>query len=204
MFDFSDVQGKDGHKEFMTKERQKRTVASLHAILKPFLLRRVKNDVEHNLPKKREYILYAPLSPLQKEIYRRIKDNDIRSFLEEKAIERITDRLEGSKVNGRKRKSGSGTSIPNKSAKTSRGSTPASGMRSGRGKRQTYAEISDRQFFKQLEEDTESEAMDEEEREEKEKAQTITQASKLKYRKIISLLTSSQKKKSTRRNFKTQ
>ena len=180
MFDFSDVQGKDGHKDFISKERQQNTVASLHAILKPFLLRRVKNDVETNLPKKREYILYAPLSSTQKEIYRKIQNDDIRSYLEEKAIERISERLEESRVKelkGKKRKSGSGTSTPNKSAKTSRGSTPATSIRSGRRKRQNYAEVSDSQYFKQLEEGSESESVDEEEEEEKEKADTLKQAS---------------------------
>ncbi len=219
LFDFSDVQDKDGHKQFISKERQQRTVASLHAILKPFLLRRVKNDVETNLPKKREYILYAPLTPSQKELYRRIKDNDIRSYLEEKAIERIGERLEDSRVSpkkgtknyirsffkakvvqetkgkiedsrvsemkGTKRKAGSGFSTPNKSAKSSRGSTPASSLRSavsntrsGRKKRQNYEEVSDREYFEQLEQGSESEGVDDEEQAEKDRADVLAQASK--------------------------
>ncbi|KAF6220682.1 hypothetical protein HO133_003115 [Letharia lupina] len=182
MFDFSDVQDKDGHKQFMSKERQKRTVASLHAILKPFLLRRVKNDVETNLPKKREYILYAPMTPAQKELYRKIKDNDIRAYLEEKAIERIGVKLEDSRVSemkGKKRKSGSGTSTPNKSAKSSRGSTPASSIRSGRSsRRQNYAEVSDSEYFKQIEQSSESEEVDEEELEKRDRDLTLAQARK--------------------------
>jgi len=219
LFDFSDVQDKDGRKQFISKERQQRTVASLHAILKPFLLRRVKNDVETNLPKKREYILYAPLTPSQKELYRRIKDNDIRSYLEEKAIERIGERLEDSRVSpkkgtknyirsffkakvvqetkgkiedsrvsemkGTKRKAGSGFSTPNKSAKSSRGSTPASSLRSavsntrsGRKKRQNYEEVSDREYFEQLEQGSESEGVDDEEQAEKDRADVLAQASK--------------------------
>jgi ATP-dependent DNA helicase len=188
MFDFSDVQDKDGHKQFISKERQKKTIASLHAILKPFLLRRVKNDVEQNLPKKREYILYAPLTPVQKELYRKIKDDDIRSYLEEKAVERIGERLEDSRVSemkGKKRKAGSGTSTPNKSAKSSRGSTPASSTKSGtsgrgrgRPKKQNYAELSDREYFKQLEQSSDSEEVDEEEQEERDHAETLRQARK--------------------------
>lgn len=182
MFDFSDVQDKDGHKQFMSKERQKRTVASLHAILKPFLLRRVKNDVETNLPKKREYILYAPMTPVQKELYRKIKDSDIRSYLEEKAVERIGERLEDSRVSemkGKKRKVGSGISTPNKSAKSSRGSTPASSIRSGRSsRRQNYAEVSDSEYFRQIEQSSESEEVDEEEQEKRERESTLAQARK--------------------------
>jgi ATP-dependent DNA helicase len=182
MFDFSDVQDKDGHKQVMSTERQKRTIASLHAILKPFLLRRVKNDVETNLPKKREYILYAPLTPLQKDLYRKIKDSDIRNYLEEKAVERIGAKLEDSRVSevkGKKRKAGSGISTPNKSAKSSRGSTPAGSIRSGRSsRRQNYAEVSDLEYFQQLEQSSESEEVDEEEQKERDRASTLAQARK--------------------------
>ncbi len=182
MFDFSDVQDKDGHKQVMSTERQKRAIASLHAILKPFLLRRVKNDVETNLPKKREYILYAPLTPLQKDLYRKIKDSDIRNYLEEKAVERIGAKLEDSRVSevkGKKRKAGSGISTPNKSAKSSRGSTPAGSIRSGRSsRRQNYAEVSDLEYFQQLEQSSESEEVDEEEQKEQDRASTLAQARK--------------------------
>lgn len=183
MFDFSDVQDKEGHRQFLTKERQQRTVASLHAILKPFLLRRVKNDVETNLPKKREYILYAPLTPAQRDLYRKIKDDDIRGYLEEKAIQRIGERLQDSSVGksrGTKRKASPATPTLNKSAKTSRGSTPASTARSGRTsrKRKNYEEVSDSQYFKELEESEESEALDSEEEAEKQKADTLSQARK--------------------------
>ena len=183
MFDFSDVQEKDAHKQFMNKERQQRTVASLHAILKPFLLRRVKNDVETLLPKKREYILYAPLSSLQKDMYRKIKDNDIRQYLEEKAMERIGAKLEDSRVSdmkGTKRKANSGTSTPNKSAKSSRGSTPASSIRSTtRSKRKDYSEKSDREYFKELEESSKEESStDEDEKEKRTHAATLAQVRK--------------------------
>ena len=213
MFDFSDIQDKAGHKQFMSKERQQRTVASLHAILKPFLLRRVKNDVETNLPKKREYILYAPLTQSQKELYRKIKDDDVRSYLEEKAIERIGEKLEDSRVSevkSKKRKAGSGSSTPNKSAKSSRGSTPASSIRSGklgRKGRKNYEEISDRQYFKQVEEGYESESIASEGEAERQHAETIAQASMSSAYTIPSsrlFLIADQGKKSTQRSSRTQ
>ena len=185
MFDFSDVHDKEGHKEYITQEQKKRTVASLHAILKPFLLRRVKADVETHLPKKREYILYAPLTPMQKVLYRKIKEGDIQEFLEEKAVERISgDRAKSQKLTtsqGMKRKASDEDVPPHKSAKSSRSSTPASGARSRRKgvKRPTYAEISDRAYFKQMAESEESEELDEEEREEQERAITLSLASKV-------------------------
>ena len=43
-------------------------VQKLHKILKPFLLRRVKADVESNLPGKAEVILYAGMSDTQRRL----------------------------------------------------------------------------------------------------------------------------------------
>jgi ATP-dependent DNA helicase len=56
-------------------------VSSLHAILKPFLLRRLKVDVEKDLPPKKEYLLYAPLTQQQKDIYQAIVSGQIRNYL---------------------------------------------------------------------------------------------------------------------------
>lgn len=178
MFDFSDVQDREGHRQFITQERKTKTVAALHTILKPFLLRRVKADVETNLPKKREYILYAPLTTEQKELYRKIKDNDIRAYLEEKAMERLDSHQSFSTTNGLKRKAGSGPASSNKSVKSSRASTPASGRRAGRRSRkeQMYTEVSDREYFRNLEKSDSSEEIDEEELEEQEHMRNLTLA----------------------------
>ncbi|KAK4689103.1 ATP-dependent DNA helicase, partial [Tremellales sp. Uapishka_1] len=62
-------------------------VTSLHAILKPFLLRRLKVDVEKDLPPKKEYLLYAPLTVQQKDIYQAIVSRQIRQFLIDKKTE---------------------------------------------------------------------------------------------------------------------
>lgn len=56
-------------------------VAQLHAILKPLLLRRLKVDVEAELPRKREYVLSATLSPLQREYYQAITEGKLRDIL---------------------------------------------------------------------------------------------------------------------------
>lgn len=51
-------------------------VQKLHNILQPFLLRRLKHDVELSLPKKREYVLYCPFKPAQKAFYNLLKQHD--------------------------------------------------------------------------------------------------------------------------------
>jgi ATP-dependent DNA helicase len=63
-------------------------ISALHAILKPFLLRRMKADVlggdksgEGGLPPNKEYVLYAPLSVRQKEAYENVLSGNIRKWL---------------------------------------------------------------------------------------------------------------------------
>ena len=157
-FDFSAVLEKGGHKEIIEKEQKSNLVASLHAILKPFLLRRVKTDVETELPKKREYILYAPLTPPQKELYKQIIEGDVRKYLEQQAVDRMLEKngIRKSDSSGslkRKLEEDKADHMSNKSAKTSRASTPASlrSTRKATSKRKNYAEVSDRQYFKDLE-----------------------------------------------------
>lgn len=56
-------------------------IHKLHEILRPFLLRRLKVDVERTLPPKKEYVLYAPLSARQREVYDAIVKGGIRGLL---------------------------------------------------------------------------------------------------------------------------
>ena len=55
-------------------------VALLHTMLKPYLLRRVKEDVEKSLPPKDETIIKINLTPVQKKYYRAIYEKNV-SFL---------------------------------------------------------------------------------------------------------------------------
>jgi ATP-dependent DNA helicase len=89
-FDFSALNEKEGQAKIITAEQKSKLVTNLHLILKPFLLRRLKVDVEHSLPKKREYILYAPLTFEQNELYQSILDKDVWNFLENKHLSRAS------------------------------------------------------------------------------------------------------------------
>lgn len=187
-FDFSSVLDKNGQKDVI--ERRKRKLATtMHAILKPFLLRRVKTDVETSLPKKREYILYAPLTSEQKELYREILSGTGRQYLENRAIERIeakSGRVSRSTSLKRKADDDSGSMTPNKSVKSTGSSTPGSISGRTRKGRQSYREIGDREFNAKLrrlengleEEEEKEEAPGETEQEEIERAKTIKLAKK--------------------------
>lgn len=50
-------------------------------ILVPFLLRRVKADVAHNIPPKKELLVYAPMSPVQLELYRATVEHNFNKLL---------------------------------------------------------------------------------------------------------------------------
>lgn len=157
-FDFSGLKDKSSFEQLLSEERQQYLVKSLHAVLKPFLLRRVKTDVESLMPKKREYVLYAPLTPMQRELYQAILDGTSRSYLEDKAVERLCVGLSSragtplsirGNNNSLKRKAISGAKTPNKSAKSSRAGTPASvASTRGRGRtKRNYEEVSDDEYF---------------------------------------------------------
>ncbi|CAE6440315.1 unnamed protein product [Rhizoctonia solani] len=64
-------------------------VSQLHAILKPFLLRRLKMDVVTDLPPKKEYVLYAPLTTEQKDLYQATLEKDVREYLMKKALDAL-------------------------------------------------------------------------------------------------------------------
>lgn len=185
-FDFSALKEKNGYEQILSEDRRRNLVASLHAILKPFLLRRVKADVETSLPKKREYVLYAPLTQTQRELYHAILEGNSRSFLEDKMVESISGRSTPANARSRslKRKAVDGASTPNKSAKSSRASTPAtangSTARSRKAKKnQQYEEVSDAEYFKSIEHGSSSPAPDDtpsEDEEETERAKTLSLA----------------------------
>ena len=60
-----------------TEEDQEKVVKQLHTVLQPFLLRRIKNDVETSLLPKKELNLYVGMSSMQKKWYRKILEKDL-------------------------------------------------------------------------------------------------------------------------------
>ncbi|WOG83380.1 hypothetical protein DCAR_0102555 [Daucus carota subsp. sativus] len=56
---------------------QEEVVQQLHKVLRPFLLRRLKSDVEKGLPPKKETILKVGMSQLQKQYYKALLQKDL-------------------------------------------------------------------------------------------------------------------------------
>lgn len=61
-------------------DEKNKLISQLHKILKPFVLRRLKADVERSLPAKHETILFTGMSTLQKKLYRDILQRDIEAI----------------------------------------------------------------------------------------------------------------------------
>lgn len=60
----------------LNEEEQLLIIRRLHKVLRPFLLRRLKKDVEADLPDKVEHVIKCKLSALQLKIYQQIKKNN--------------------------------------------------------------------------------------------------------------------------------
>lgn len=91
-FDFTDLANEEGTQQFIGNQENQDLVKKIHKVLQPLLLRRIKADVANYLPKKREYVLYAPMTKEQTDLYNVISDKgtDTRSYLENKVVERLT------------------------------------------------------------------------------------------------------------------
>jgi SNF2 family DNA or RNA helicase len=73
--DGSTAQGKEGSS--IRSSIKQLTVYSLNQVLRPFLLRRIKSDVEKSLLPKKEINVYVRMSPMQRQWYQKILEKDI-------------------------------------------------------------------------------------------------------------------------------
>ncbi|OIT08224.1 PREDICTED: ATP-dependent DNA helicase DDM1-like [Nicotiana attenuata] len=80
-FDLSGKCTTESEKEEMEEKRRAQVVAKLHAILRPFLLRRMKMDVEQMLPRKKEIILYATMTEYQKKFQEHLINRTLEGYL---------------------------------------------------------------------------------------------------------------------------
>lgn len=90
-FDFSDLEDEKGTQEFIGDRMKQDLVKKIHLILQPMLLRRIKQDVAAYLPKKREYVLFAPMTREQTDLYNVLSNKkiDTRAYLEKTVTEKI-------------------------------------------------------------------------------------------------------------------
>ncbi|XP_034683414.1 ATP-dependent DNA helicase DDM1 [Vitis riparia] len=84
-FDLSGKCNNEAVVEELEERKRAQVVSKLHAILRPFLLRRMKSDVEQMLPRKKEIILYATMTEHQKNFKDHLVNKTLENYLKEKA-----------------------------------------------------------------------------------------------------------------------
>ncbi|KAG8037313.1 hypothetical protein G9C98_005523 [Cotesia typhae] len=75
-FDVKEMQHEAVAQKILEQESKKNIVSMLREILKPFMLRRIKEEVGLNLPNKKEMIVYAPITEIQRELYTAVLNYD--------------------------------------------------------------------------------------------------------------------------------
>ncbi|KAI0310745.1 P-loop containing nucleoside triphosphate hydrolase protein [Amylostereum chailletii] len=71
------IHDKDESNSDGNEEKSKKVVEALHKILRPFLLRRVKSDVEKRLLPRKEINIHIPLTEMHRKWYRSVLEMDI-------------------------------------------------------------------------------------------------------------------------------
>ncbi|XP_058069040.1 ATP-dependent DNA helicase DDM1 [Magnolia sinica] len=93
-FDLSGKCTSEVEEEELEEKRRVQVISKLHLILRPFLLRRLKEDVEQMLPRKKEIILYANMTDHQKHFQDHLVNKTLEDYL----------RHQGSGISGMKGK----------------------------------------------------------------------------------------------------
>jgi ATP-dependent DNA helicase len=93
-FDFTNIGQTESTAKIITLEREKHVLNMLHKILTPFLLRRLKSDVELEIPPKKEIIVYAPLSRTQQLLYKACLDQTLIRYMDRKEGETVSQYIE--------------------------------------------------------------------------------------------------------------
>ncbi|XP_033095411.1 lymphoid-specific helicase-like [Anneissia japonica] len=76
-FDFNSFSSHEDEEAIVAKEREQHVISMMHQILTPFLLRRLKSDVDLTIPPKKEIIVNAPMTSKQQEFYKATLDKSI-------------------------------------------------------------------------------------------------------------------------------
>uniref|UniRef100_A0A6S8IFU9 SNF2 super family n=1 Tax=Dunaliella tertiolecta TaxID=3047 RepID=A0A6S8IFU9_DUNTE len=85
-FEFSSAVGQQGaSQEIVMLEQRNKVISKLHGILRPFVLRRLKADVQISLPQKKEIILYSKMTDTQLQLNKQMMDRTLMAEMEQLA-----------------------------------------------------------------------------------------------------------------------
>ncbi|OII77763.1 SNF2 family N-terminal domain-containing protein [Cryptosporidium andersoni] len=90
LFDLQSIS--DNFSDLSQEQKEKKSfeiIERLHKILRPFMLRRIKSEVEIDIPPKKEILLYVPLTNMQRTLYRDILSKNIDALQEKDSGGRV-------------------------------------------------------------------------------------------------------------------
>ena len=77
-------------------EQENYVLSMVHQILSPFLMRRIKAEVELELPEKQELLVFCPMTELQLKYYKTVSEGTIMSILNQR--NHVTDDIDYEKL----------------------------------------------------------------------------------------------------------
>uniref|UniRef100_A0A0B7AEL0 Helicase ATP-binding domain-containing protein n=1 Tax=Arion vulgaris TaxID=1028688 RepID=A0A0B7AEL0_9EUPU len=83
-FDINCINEAEAEEKIMQQEMAKNILSMLHQILTPFMLRRLKSDVDLNIPPKKEILVFAPMTNQQMDFYSALVDRTIFKLIDQK------------------------------------------------------------------------------------------------------------------------
>lgn len=95
-FDVKELE-EEGAEKFLKQEEEKHVLSSLREILKPFMLRRIKSEVNLKIPPKKELVVYAPLTKLQHDLYKAVLNYDLETLSKIEKPNLIIESADGTK-----------------------------------------------------------------------------------------------------------
>ncbi|XP_046406621.1 lymphoid-specific helicase-like [Ischnura elegans] len=81
LFNADGLMASENCNKIIKMERDNQLLTTMHRTLRPFVLRRMKSEVDIFLPPKKEVLVYAPMTDLQKEYYEASLNNSITKVL---------------------------------------------------------------------------------------------------------------------------
>lgn len=78
--------------KIIEQEQSTNIISTIHGVLSPFMLRRLKSDVLDDLVPKKEVLVYCPMSDFQRELYKYILNRNMKMLLGVRCRRRIVFR----------------------------------------------------------------------------------------------------------------
>ena len=81
----------DDEQAMVRRQKRNDVLTKLHNVLRPYMLRRLKGDVDIGIPPKREVVVYCPMTKMQRELYQHAIDGTLAKTVKERQGSGVVD-----------------------------------------------------------------------------------------------------------------